>query len=90
MTALAAINLFKTSPPPTGAARTQPARLAPAARTAPAVTDRVDIGLDVHNGTAPAPRIEQIRREIAAGTYLTPDRLEKALDGLLSDLRGKR
>jgi negative regulator of flagellin synthesis FlgM len=31
-------------------------------------------------------KVEAIRQQIAAGTYETPDKLEKALDGLLSEM----
>ncbi|GJQ24979.1 MAG: hypothetical protein HBSAPP02_00110 [Phycisphaerae bacterium] len=35
---------------------------------------------------ANARRIVEIRREIQSGTYLTADKLDGAIDGLLSDL----
>ena len=47
-------------------------------------------------GTALAPAddiridlVERVRREIAAGTYDTPERWELALDRLLGDLEGR-
>ncbi|CAN5866152.1 hypothetical protein BH23PLA1_BH23PLA1_26150 [soil metagenome] len=33
-------------------------------------------------------RVEEIRRQIAAGTYETPEKIEKALDNLLRELQG--
>jgi len=33
-------------------------------------------------------RVEEIRRQIAAGAYETPEKLEVALDRLLEELRG--
>ena len=33
-------------------------------------------------------RVEEIRRQIAAGAYETPEKLELALDRLLEELRG--
>jgi negative regulator of flagellin synthesis FlgM len=33
-------------------------------------------------------RVEEVRRQIAAGSYETPERLELALDRLLDELRG--
>lgn len=33
-------------------------------------------------------RVDEIRRQIAAGTYETPEKLEQALDGLLSEIQG--
>jgi len=30
--------------------------------------------------------VAQVRRDIATGTYETPDKLDKAIDGLLTDL----
>jgi negative regulator of flagellin synthesis FlgM len=33
-------------------------------------------------------RVDEIRRQLAAGTYETPEKLELALDRLLDELRG--
>ena len=33
-------------------------------------------------------RVEEVRRQIAAGSYETPEKLELALDRLLDELRG--
>ena len=33
-------------------------------------------------------KVEAIRQQIAAGTYETPEKLEKAIDGLLGELLG--
>lgn len=33
-------------------------------------------------------RVEEVRRQIAAGTYETPEKIEKALDNLLNELQG--
>jgi negative regulator of flagellin synthesis FlgM len=33
-------------------------------------------------------RVEEIRRQIAAGTYETPEKLERAMDNLLGELMG--
>ena len=33
-------------------------------------------------------RVEEIRRQLAEGTYETPDKLDKALDNLLNELSG--
>lgn len=33
-------------------------------------------------------KVEAIRRELAAGTYETPDKLERALDNLLNEFHG--
>jgi negative regulator of flagellin synthesis FlgM len=33
-------------------------------------------------------RVEEVRRQIAAGVYETPEKLELALDRLLDELRG--
>jgi negative regulator of flagellin synthesis FlgM len=33
-------------------------------------------------------RVEEIRRQIAAGSYETPEKLELALDRLFDELRG--
>ncbi len=48
-------------------------KFAPTARSEPADPAR-------------AARLEEIRREIAAGTYLTPEKIEGAVDALLRDL----
>lgn len=34
-------------------------------------------------------KVEAIRQQIAAGTYETPDKLEKALDALLGEMLGR-
>ena len=36
-----------------------------------------------------AARLAEIRRQIAAGTYETPERLSAAVDALLEDLEGR-
>ncbi len=36
-----------------------------------------------------ADRIDRIRREIAAGVYLTPERIARAVDALFDDLTSK-
>lgn len=34
--------------------------------------------------------IDEIRREIAAGTYLTDERMDRACDALAEEIRGQR
>ena len=33
-------------------------------------------------------RVEQIRKAVQAGTYLTPEKIDRAIDGLLKDALG--
>lgn len=58
---------------------------------APADSDAVELSGDAvrHIGTAERPvrmnLVQRIREEIAAGTYLTEEKLDAAIDGLLRD-----
>lgn len=63
------------------------------ARTAEVSADRVELSetaasYDAQNATALEQRVQGIRAEIAADTYVTPDKLEVAIDGLLRDVLG--
>jgi|GEM_PF-2397718 len=60
-----------------------PSRKSPSPSTAPAGADPQNSGTETR-----AQRIERIRREIQAGTYDTPEKLEAAIDrmmGVLAD-----
>lgn len=75
--------------------RTAPARdQDPAATESPKV-DRVDISpsaLNISNLTARgeirADLVSRVRAEIANGTYVTPDKVDAAIDSLLSEFQG--
>jgi predicted NBD/HSP70 family sugar kinase len=65
------------------------------ARSANASDDRVELSdaaasYDAQAATVLDQRMRDIRAQIANDTYLTPDKLEFAIDGLLRDILGEQ
>jgi len=80
---------YPSSDPVVGRFRSSGAEARPAAVTG----DLVEISEDAVNLQAQGRDIRtdlvaRIRSEIASGTYLTDDKIDRAVSGLLDDLRG--
>ena len=65
------------------------------AQSANASDDRVELSeaaasYDAQAATVTAERMRDIRAQIADDSYLTPDKLDVAIDGLLRDVSGEQ
>lgn len=85
------------SPAHTMSASTEANERCPASGVAETAGDRVELSAAAQHGADPGPeaaqaleaRIAEIRAQIAANTYLTPDKLDAVVERLHAELFGK-
>lgn len=85
-----AISMPEMQPPPSYArsSRLDSVRLSPAVEDTVELSPAAKATNDAEVDGSRQQRIEQVRDQIAAGTYLTPEKLNVALERLLASLAG--